>query len=257
MKVREVLAAMNAIAPFETQEEWDNSGLLVGSIWQDVKHVMVSLDISTEVVDKAVSLGCDMIVSHHPVIFSPLKCLPAEHPVYQLASNNMTAICCHTPLDIVEGGINDLLVEILREKLGLTGEVYPLEESGLGRLVTLAKPKSVEEIAKIAKEVLKCHTVRYVDASVNGEKVKKLAICGGSGASLLEKADEQEADALLTGDVKHDRWYTAKNDYISLIDCGHFHTEIAAVAYLAKKLKEKLPNLKITKWDGGEPVKYV
>ncbi len=256
MKVQEVLAAVNAIAPFETQEGWDNSGLLVGSIWQEVKHVMVALDINAKVVDLAVAKGCDMIVSHHPVIFEPLKNLSAEHPVYQLASNNMTAICCHTPLDIVEGGLNDLLVEALREKLGLTEEVFPLEESGLGRVVTLAEEKSVEEIAKIAKEVLKCHTVRYVDAGVNGEKVKKLAICTGSGGSLLEKADAL-ADALLTGDVKHDRWYTAQDIYMSLIDCGHFHTEIAAVSFLAKKLKEKLPDLEVTEWDGGEPVKYV
>ncbi|MBE6848886.1 MAG: Nif3-like dinuclear metal center hexameric protein [Ruminococcus sp.] len=256
MKVQEVLAAVNAIAPFETQEGWDNSGLLVGSIWQEVKHVMVSLDISAKIVDAAAEKGCDMIISHHPVIFDALKCVPAEHPVYQLASNNMTAICCHTPLDIVEGGLNDLLVEALREKLGLTEEVLPLEESGLGRVVTLAEEKSVEEIAKIAKEVLKCHTVRYLDAGVNGEKVKTLAICTGSGASLLELADAR-ADALLTGDVKHDRWYTAQDIFMSLIDCGHFHTEIAAVDYLADKLKEKLPDLEITKWDGGEPVKYV
>ncbi|MBQ8012060.1 MAG: Nif3-like dinuclear metal center hexameric protein [Oscillospiraceae bacterium] len=257
MKVQEVLAAVNAIAPFETQEGWDNSGLLVGSVWQEVKHVMVALDISAKVVDHAVEKGCDMIVSHHPVIFDPLTKLTAEHPVYQLASNNMTAICCHTPLDMVEGGINDLLVEKLREKLGLTEEVFPLEEGGLGRIVTLAEPKSVEDIAKIAKEVLKCHTVRYLDAGVNGEKVKTLAICGGSGSSLLELADELHADALLTGDVKHDRWYAAQDNYISLIDCGHYHTEIGMVAFLAKKLKEVLPDLEVTECALEEPVKYV
>lgn len=257
MKVQEILAAVNAIAPFEMQEGWDNSGLLVGSAWQDVKHVMVALDISAKTVNQAVLKGCDMIISHHPVIFDPLKSLPAEHPVYQLASNNMTAICCHTPLDIIEGGINDLLVEALREKLGLTDEVFPLEEEGLGRVVTLGKPMSVEEIAKAAKEVLKCHTVRYIDAGVNAEKVTTLAICGGSGASLLETANERDVDALLTGDIKHDRWYAAQDNFISLIDCGHFHTEIAAVSFLAKKLKEKLPDLKVTEWEGEEPVKYV
>ncbi len=257
MKVQEILAAVNAIAPFEMQEGWDNSGLLVGSGWQEVKHVMVALDITMPVIDKAASLGCEMIVSHHPVIFSPLKSVSAEHPVYQLASNNMTAICCHTPLDIVDGGINDLLVDMLREKLGLTDEVFPLEESGLGRIVTLAEAKSVEDIAKIAKEVLKCNTVRYLDAGVNDEKVSKLAICGGSGASLLEKADALGAGALLTGDVKHDRWGTARDNFISLIDCGHFQTEAMAVPYLAKMLKEKLPALEITEWDGGELIKYV
>ena len=92
---------------------------------------------------------------------------------------------------------------------------------------------------------------------MNGEKVKTLAICGGSGSSLLELADELHADALLTGDVKHDRWYAAQDNYISLIDCGHYHTEIGMVAFLAKKLKEVLPDLEVTECALEEPVKYV
>lgn len=253
MKVQDILGAVNALAPFETQEKWDNSGLLVGSLWQEAEHVMVTLDISADAVKKAAELGCDLILSHHPVIFSPIRALPAEDPVYQLAANGIAAICCHTPLDIARGGINDILVKMLGEMIAFENDVLPLEESGCGRIVTLEIPLSVSEIAKISKEILGCTVVRYCDT---GGKVRKLGICSGSGASMLEDAAGR-CDALLTGDVKHDRWYAAQNLQISLIDCGHYHTEIAAVPYLAEKLRERFPELAITQWKGGDPVSYV
>lgn len=253
MKVQDILGAVNAFAPFETQEKWDNSGLLVGSLWQEVDHVMVTLDISAEAVDQAVSLGCDLIVSHHPVIFSPLRSVPVENPVYQLAANGLAAICTHTPLDIARGGINDILVSMFREPMALNGEVFPLEESGCGRIVTLSRPLPVYTIAAIAKNVLGCSVVRYSDA---GREVRRLGICSGSGASMLEEAADR-CDALLTGDIKHDRWYAAQDLDMSLIDCGHYHTEVVAVPYLAKKLRERFPILKVTEWKGGDPVSYV
>ncbi|MBE6850572.1 MAG: Nif3-like dinuclear metal center hexameric protein [Ruminococcus sp.] len=251
--VREIYNFINELAPFGTQEKWDNSGLLVGSLWQEVKHVMVTLDISADAAAKAAELGCDLVVAHHPVIFSPLHHIPVENPVYQLIANCMAAICCHTPLDIARDGINDILVDMLSKVVAFEEEVHALDASGIGRIVTLCEPLPVSELAAIVKDVLGCTVVRYCDA---GKEIGTLGICSGSGASMIEDI-AGACDALLTGDVKHDRWYAAKNQGLSLIDCGHYHTEVVMVKALAEKLNERFPTIKVTAWEGGDPVAYV
>lgn len=253
MTVNEIYRYLDEIAPFSAQEKWDNSGLLVGEPCRSVKGVLVTLDITSEAVNAAAEQGCDLIISHHPVIFSPLKSLSPNNPVYLLASNRIAAICSHTPMDIADGGINDLLLERLAEKISFTDDVQPLDAAGCGRIVTLKKPMTAMKIAAAAKEVLHCPYVRLADT---GAEVRTLGICSGSGASMLEEI-EGRCDAFLTGDVKHDRWYAAKQYGISLIDCGHYHTEILMVRMLAEKLRTQFPELNVSEWEGGDPVAYV
>ncbi len=253
MTVQEIYQYLDEIAPFAAQEKWDNSGLLVGDLCRSVKSVMVTLDITAEAVSAAAAEGCDLVISHHPVIFSPLKRLSPNDPVYQLAANRMAAICSHTPMDIAQGGINDVLVKLLGEKLPFAPEVQPLDAAGCGRIITLQTPMTAPEIAAAAKEVLGCPYVRLSDA---GEQIRTLGICSGSGASMLEEIAGR-CDALLTGDVKHDRWYAAKQYGISLIDCGHYHTEVVMVHALAERLRNRFPSLEVIEWEGGDPVSYV
>lgn len=253
MTVQKIYQYLDEIAPFSLQEKWDNSGLLVGDFCRCVGGVLVTLDITPEAVAEACRNGCDLMISHHPVIFDPLHSLSPNHPVYQLAANGIAAICSHTPLDIAQGGINDILVEKLGERIPLEEEILPLDAAGCGRIVTLQEALNTAEIARIAKEVLGCTVVRMRDA---GTPVKTLGICSGSGASMLEEI-QGRCDALLTGDVKHDRWYAAQNLDISLIDCGHYHTEIVMVQALAEKLRERFPELSVHTWEGGDPVAYV
>lgn len=253
MTVHEIYQFLDDIAPFSAQEKWDNSGLLVGDPSCSVSSVLVTLDITLAAVEEARRNGCDLIISHHPVIFSPLKRLTPNDPVYALAANRMAAICSHTPFDIASGGINDILAGMLGERVALEGEILPLDDAGCGRIVTLRDPMSATEIAKAAKEVLGCNTVRLMDT---GMPVKTLGICSGSGASMLEEI-EGRCDALLTGDVKHDRWYAAQHLGISLIDCGHYHTEVVMVKALAERLQTQFPALAVYEWEGGDPVSYV
>lgn len=251
--VGDIYQYLDKIAPFASQEKWDNSGLLVGSPWQEVRHVMVTLDISAETSAKAAELGCDLVIAHHPVIFSPLRSIPVEHPVYGMITNGIAAICTHTPLDMAQDGINDILVSKLCETLAVENDVQPLDDSGIGRIVTLTEPMAASSLAQSVKEMLGCTVVRYSDS---GKEIATLGICSGSGSSFLEEI-AGKCDALLTGDVKHDRWYAAKDLGISLIDCGHYHTEVVMVSALAEKLREKFPMLTITEWEGGDPVAYV
>ena len=251
MTVRDIYNAIDAFAPFLAQEKWDNSGLLVGDNRQAVNKVLVTLDISCGALLKAEQEKCDVIVSHHPVIFSPLKSIGSDSIVYELCRQGIAAICCHTPLDVADGGLNDLLADRLCSVLKVE-DVAPLMIGEPGRILTLQKALPCAEIASAAKNVLGCTSVRYT-----GEvSVKRLGICTGSGSSLLEEI-EGSCDCLLTGDVKHDRWYKAQELEMGLIDCGHYHTEILMVLYVAEKLRKAHPTLEVVEFVEGDPVSYV
>lgn len=253
MNVQDIYMAMDRIAPFSTQEPWDNSGLLVGSPQCPASRVLVTLDISVDAVEAAHQQGCDVIVSHHPVIFSPLKRLACESPVYRLAKYGIAAICSHTPLDIAEGGINDSIVSRLRTKLDATAETELLDAAGCGRILTLREPVDAQAVAAAAKAVLHCPVVRCFGGET---PVRRLGICSGSGASMLEETAGR-CDALLTGDVKHDRWYKAQELGMSLIDCGHYWTEVLMVEDVAARLKEALPPLEVVTFRQDNMVQYL
>jgi dinuclear metal center YbgI/SA1388 family protein len=251
MKVRDVYQAINAFAPFMAQEKWDNSGILVGGEECGASRVLVTLDISPAAVEQAELTNCDVIVSHHPVIFSPLKNISFLNPVYDLCRLEISAICCHTPLDIADGGLNDLLAERLGTAMEII-DISPLLIGEPGRILTLREPMTCADIAKAAKESLGCTTVRFAGE----DRVRRLGICTGSGSSLLEDI-AGVCDCLLTGDVKHDRWYKAQELGMGLIDCGHYHTEILMVPYMARMLRRALPGLEVVEFVEGDPVSYV
>ena len=254
LTVKDIYDEINQFAPFHTQEKWDNSGLLVGSMQNSVTSVLISLDISKNAVKEAQKQHCNLIVSHHPVIFSPLKSLSPECIPYQLAKHDISAICCHTPLDIAEGGINDIILAKLRTVLDFESELIPIEENGLGRIITLKTPETLPDIARKAKKALQCEVVRC-SAEYTGT-IRKIGICSGSGASMLEELAGR-CDCFLTGDIKHDRWYTAQELDIALIDCGHYCTEVIMIDYVSAQLRQAFPDLPIIKFPDTNPVTYL
>lgn len=253
IKVKDVYDKIDSISPFSTQESWDNSGLLVGDVDMPANNIYICLDISSEAVFAAKEASAQLIISHHPVIFSPLKNLSPNDPVWQLAKNNMAAICVHTPFDISKEGINAKLYEMLKVKLSL-GEIEDsLSGSGFGWIAASEKEFKADEMADILRETFGCSVVRYCAGS---RPIRKIAVCSGSGGSFLSGIINQNCDALITGDVKHDQWYTAKNAGLSLFDCGHYHTEKIAVELLAEKLKAAFPDAEIICDKSGDPVSY-
>lgn len=247
--IQDVYNAIDTVAKFSTQEKWDNSGLLVGNPKAKVSKVLVALDITNEVVQEAISLNCELIVSHHPVIFEPLKSITPKDVVYKLAQNNIGAICCHTPLDICVGGINDILYSLFKNPLSLNDDTSPIEDvkncglgSGFGRICTTNTALSCKQIALALKDILDCSVVRYVPTD---KPIHKIAWCSGSGGSMLEDVISLGADAFITGDVKHDRWIFAKDNGLALFDCGHFHTENVAVPYLRQLIFASVPNVEV------------
>lgn len=240
--VRDFFEYLNTLAPLETQEEWDNSGMLVGDMNAEVQAAAVALDIDINAVEKAKELGANLIVSHHPVIFSAMKKFTRGSVAFELASNSINAICMHTPLDIADGGTNDTLAELLGFKAYKT-------ENPIMRFVDIEEASAESLASHIAKTL--GTKVRYADS---GKPIRKIAMCTGGGASLMHEAGE--IDAFITGDAKHNDFLDALDIGITLIAAGHHETEYPVVPVLVKKLKEQFPDIEIIDIKQKNPVNF-
>lgn len=255
-KVGDIYKALDRVAPFSTMEKWDNSGLLVGSREQKVESVLIALDITNDVVEEAHEMGAELIISHHPVIFELLKSVYADTPVYNLVKYGISAICSHTPLDMAKGGVNDVIAEKIGfEKIRETLQMVGGDNLGYGKICKADREYTAYELAQHLKEKLGCESVRYHDG---GDKISTVAFCGGSGGGFLERAVEMGVDAFFTGDIKHDRFITARNLNYTLLDCGHFYTENIVCEYLLKLISVEFPevNVKIAK-SNVDSTKYI
>lgn len=234
---------LNALAPFETQEDWDNSGMLIGDMNAEVTKAAVVLDITPEAVKQSKELGANLIVSHHPVIFHAVKNVTKGSVPFELVLNGINAVCCHTPLDIAAGGTNDTLAELLGFEVH-TGEDPFLR---FGKI----KETTAEKLAKHIADTLGTK-VRFSDA---GRPINRIAICTGSGSSLIEEAGE--IDAFITGDAGHHDFLDATQAGITLIAAGHFETENPVVPVLRKKLSEKFSGIEIIELKQDNPVHFI
>ncbi|MBQ9899403.1 MAG: Nif3-like dinuclear metal center hexameric protein [Ruminococcus sp.] len=260
VEVSAIYGYLDSLCPFDTQEKWDNSGLLVENRSGLCDTVVLSLDITGRVIDEAACKWADLIISHHPVIFDPLRRIARNSPVFQLIETDIAAICAHTNLDVAAWGTNGVILRKFRELLAVGDDVEPLEELGGGRtlgwIVELPEKLRRDELAGKLKEIFGCE---YVRVSAHGRHfVQKIAFCSGSGGSSLGVAAEKGCDALVTGDVKHDVWIDAENQRIALFDCGHFHTENLVLCELRRVLEERFPRLDVEIAERStDPCEYV
>lgn len=232
---------INRIAPFRTQDSWDNSGLLVGDRETEVTGILTALDITHEVIGEAIAKKANLIVAHHPVIFTPLKNLSQKSPAVWAAVNGISVICVHTPLDKAVNGINDMIADMMSREFS-TGDfripVIPESDGsadGDGRIIEITEENlSAPDMARRLGKMFGESPVRF---SSGMRKIRKVAVCSGSGGSLLSYVIKNDCDAYITGDIKHDVWLDAQAAGISLFDCGHFYTERICAEYLAKLLR--------------------
>lgn len=249
--VREIYQYLDGLAPFSLQMDFDNAGFLVGRGDRTVDKVLVSLDITEEVVAEAAQLGCQLIVSHHPVIFFPAKSVTDATPdgriLLSLVEHNIAAICAHTNLDAVSGGVNDALAR----KLGLTN-IEQLKQDGvdasgrpygIGRVGnTAGVPMYAPAFAAFVKEALGANGVRFVDAR---RPVRRVAVGGGACADMLKDALALGCDTFVTADVKYNGFLDAKALGVNLIDAGHYPTEQVVVPVLAKWLADGFAKVEV------------
>ena len=258
MRVRDITAATEAFAPLSIQEPWDNSGLIIGSPDQEIRGVLIGFDCTPELVDEAVETGSDMIITHHPLIFGGLKRISPEDPVglavIKAVSAGIAVYAAHTTADKVIGGVSGRMAA----RLGLE-DVRVLDEEdsgiGLGAVGNLTSPMTAEEfIAKVKSSfglsVARCS--RPVDIPVS-----RVAMCGGSGSSLIDKAIEAGAQAYICGDISYHHFFTPKN--FMVIDIGHFEGEVEICHVLFSLLKKNFPTFAVRtsgKLEASNPVFY-
>lgn len=239
---------INRIAPFRTQDSWDNSGLLVGDRETEVKGVITALDITHEVIGEAIAKKANLIISHHPVIFTPLKKLSMSDPAVRMAAYGISAICVHTPLDKAVNGINDIIADMICCEFSTSGTRYPIipenesSADGDGRIIELTEENlTARDFAGRLGKMFGNDHIRY---STGMSIIKKAAICSGSGGSLLSYVKSHNCDAYITGDIKHDVWLDAVSSGISLFDCGHYYTERMSADYLSAFIRTVAPGIK-------------
>ncbi len=229
--VRDVYDFLDSIAPFDTQEVSDNSGLQTGAFDLPVTRAMCCLDVTPPVIEQAAKANCELIVSHHPVLYHARKQLLCNDPAWLLARHNIACIATHTPFDACADGVNDTLIRFLA-----LGEPQPL--GGLTRKFKLAQPMSAKKLAQYAAQKIGI-PVRFCDA---GRLISTVGVCAGQGCGFL--ADGYGVtDAFFTGDANHNNFLDAMQHGISLFAAGHFETEVLAVPVLAQRLREVFPAL--------------
>ena len=247
--VADIAQYIDTLAPQFMKMDWDNVGLLCGGRNRPVTRVLVALDPFEEVCREAWDWGAELIVTHHPLIFQPLKSVTEEtavgRAIQMLCAAGISAVNAHTNLDCAPGGVND----VLAARLGLS-DVHVLNPLGAdaqgrewgllrGGLVTC---QPLAEFLPFVKERLGCEGLRYVDG---GRPVHKVAVGGGACASELMDAVQAGCDTFITADVKYNQFWDAKDLGLNLIDAGHFYTENPVVGYLAEKIAARFPEVTV------------
>lgn len=233
MTVQDLYETIDRLAPFATQYDEDNSGLLVGSASQEVTGILFALDVSQRVIDEAVSLGVQLIVTHHPLMFSPIRALTdSDHEgrlIRRLTQENISLIAAHTNLDQAPGGINDTLAE----RCGLSdiaGEAF-------FRCGLLPVPLTA---GKYAEELMdRLHTVVRVMGPEDAV-IRKVGLCSGGGSSEWHRAVDTGCDAFVSGEIRHHIGLALADSGLVGFECGHFATEEPGIRAFAAALQKSL-----------------
>lgn len=248
MTVEQLCTALFDRIPSSLSCEWDNDGLMVsGDTSRPVRRVLCTLDVTEEAVDYAISGDFDLIVSHHPLIFRPLKSVTPADPVgrktVRLVENGISVISLHTRADAVFDGVNDRLAEIL----GIE-EASKFGEGMIGRVGCLAEPMPLSEFCQQVKEALGAPFVLAADAD---REVLCVAVCGGDGKDFVEDALAAGADTLVSGRIGYHQMTDAPEMGINLVEAGHFYTETHITEFFAETVASILPTAEIEEFSSN------
>lgn len=239
MLAKKLIDRFESFAPKTIAFTNDPVGLQIGNVNNDIKRVMVTLDVRPEVVDEAIKQNCDMIFSHHPLIFRPIKNLDLSNPQNQmyakLIQNSILVYSAHTNLDVAKGGMNDWLTEAMG--LNHVQMVYSNHyDTNIGRIGVLPTPVTVEEFAKTLKKIFNLEGLRLV-ANDNKAMVKNVAVVGGDGGKFYPEMLKAGADVFVTGDVYYHTGHDMLADGINVVDVGH-NVEKICIPKLASLFNE-------------------
>lgn len=253
MKLKEISQVLEAFAPTNLAEPWDNVGIQVGDLEQEVSTVFVCLDVTSENLRQAKEYGADLILSHHPLLFAPPKRIVEQEVtgriLRELIRSNISVYSAHTNLDHADGGMNDVLAKTLTltnirrfsDEECRDGLLKPIDN--IGRVGVLASPMSLQDFASLVKEALGCRSLRYLGDPQ--KSIKTVALCSGAGGDGIYSAYHAGADAYVTSDIRHHEAQLAAELGLCLIDAGHFETENTICDFMAEFLKQQFPELSV------------
>lgn len=279
MKISEITDAIEAFAPLAWQEDYDNAGLIVGRPDDEVHAALLAVDVTEEVLDEAEEKGCDMVITHHPIVFRPLKRFNSADYVQRCVERaircGIALYACHTNLDSAPGGMSWQLAE----QLGI-GELEVLQPSGkpvvpqavaegvcppcsaasdarvgFGVVGNLSEPVGTEAFLRRMQRLLDVRCVRHSD--IVRPEVRRVAVCTGAGASMIGDARRAGADLYVTADLKYNDFMTPDRA-LTVADIGHFESEYCAIRLLFAVLSKKLLNFAVRKSERSRnPVNYL
>lgn len=240
MNVTELYENLCHYFPEDLRCEWDNDGIMVcPDSNAEIKKVLVSLDVTEEIVDYAIDRGFDLIISHHPLIFRPLSRVTEENhisrKVVKLVANAISVFSFHTRADRAKGGVNDRLADII----GLTN-TEPFGEDGLGRIGTLSEEYELEIFADAVKLALGADSIKVSDGY---NTVRRVAVVGGDGKDFALDALKMGADTYLSGRLSYNVMEEAAEMGINLIEAGHYFTEFPITELFSETITKLDPNI--------------
>ncbi len=254
VKTKDILEILNQIAPFDIAEDWDNSGLQAGNLTWKVGRIMIGLDVTMPLMEAAEKSNSDLVLTHHPLLIAPEKKIDFQtmpgSAIYLAAQNNISIISMHTNLDKADDGLNDYFASRIgientqpflpQKKTGIADGLISDDEkknshmTGLGRIGCLDSPLMLNDLALRIKKDLGLINLRVTGAMTG--TIRKVAVCTGSGGSLVDEFIRSGADVYITGDVKYHEARLIEAASKALIDVGHFGSEHMAVDLLAGQL---------------------
>ena len=229
----ELLGFLEELAPLELAQPWDNSGLLVERRGEEISRVLLALDITPQVVQEGARRQVQVVFSHHPVIFSPLRRLELGNPAMQLARSNIAAVCLHTNLDAAALGVNTQLAKAI----GLQ-QVRPIGGQAIGVLGELSQPLLPSRLAQLVKERLGAPFVEFC-APESPAPVSTLGLCSGAGGEFAQAAFACGAQAFLTGEIKYHDLLDAQTRGECILAAGHYYTEALVMPPVKKLLEQR------------------
>ena len=246
---KELYSFLDKAFPISFSCPWDNDGAMcMSDPEREVKRVLVALDVTMGAVDYAVAEGFDVIVSHHPLIFTPMRsingCDVKSRVITKLMRSGISAFSFHTRLDAVEGGVNDTLCEVLGVQ---NVEPFVVGHESLARVGTVS-PISGKELAMLVKEKLGADGVSY---TCGKKTINKVVVVGGAGKDFIDAVLDSFADALITGEVSYNAAIDAADSGLCVISAGHFFTENPVLAVLEEQITSFDPEIKVESYNSN------
>jgi dinuclear metal center YbgI/SA1388 family protein len=260
MKIKDIVSPLEEFAPLGYQESYDNSGLVVGSYDTEVTAALVCVDATEEVLDEAIANGCDLVISHHPIIFHGLKRLNGqgyvERVVERAIRSGIALYACHTNLDSTPGGMSFRLGEELGLRdMKILEHLAPGSPNGFGVVGMLPEAVSPLDFLQSIRTKLNVKVVRHSD--IRSSQIRKVALCTGAGANLIPVAKASEADIFVAADFKYNDFMLGEDDFI-VADIGHYESEFCAIDLICDIISKKITNFALHKSTcSRNPINYL